>query len=150
MKNIFHLQFLFPAEYYYLPIISELFIRVFEDNEKISDENLYAIQLSVHELCTNIIEHAYEEEVGKRIDFSLSVLPKTSGIEVKLIDTGKNFYSANIALPKSGDIRSRGFGLLIVDRLMDSVEYAADNGENRWIVRKNLRSLRNKKINDRK
>jgi len=83
------------------------------------------ITLSVDEACTNIIKHAYEWKKGKPIHIQLGM--KNNEMMVTIIDEGKPFDPESYELPTledqlAGKKRS-GYGILLIRKLMDQVEY---------------------------
>jgi serine/threonine-protein kinase RsbW len=96
-----------------------------------------AIELAVHEACVNIIEHAYGESAGQ-IEMTLTLTENPCRLEIWLRDTGKAGTLGALAAPDPDELRERGYGLFLMNQLMDSVEYFPQNGDNRWRLVKNL------------
>ena len=56
-----------PAVVNSLPVVSNIFSAILEQIAEIPERETmtYNVLLSVHEICTNIIEHAYENKGGR-------------------------------------------------------------------------------------
>src|SRR5690606_28177057 len=82
-------------------------------------------KIAVDEACTNIIKHAYKGEEAHQIDGAVIIDPER--FTVRIQDKCESF---NPAASEEPDIfklakhrRSGGFGVHIMRRLMDHVEY---------------------------
>ncbi len=98
------------------------------------DKEVSEITLAVDEACTNVVKHAYKGNPETK--FEVRVL--ASGIEFEIIvrDWGASFKPEEVPVP---DIKDRmkkhkagGLGIFLMRKLMDTVEYhAEDAGGNR-------------------
>jgi len=83
------------------------------------------ITLCVDEACTNIIKHAYQWKKGKPIHIQLAM--KGNEMLVTIIDEGKPFDPDSYQVPTLEEQLSRknrsGYGILLIRKLMDHVEY---------------------------
>ncbi len=83
------------------------------------------ITLCVDEACTNIIKHAYEWKKGKPIHIQLAM--KNNEMMVTIVDQGKPFDPDSYQVPTPEEQLSRkkrsGYGILLIRKLMDHVEY---------------------------
>jgi len=106
------------------------------------EKEIGKIKIAVYEACLNVIEHAYHSNPNHWIDLSVSYSPDKFTIMIE--DKGLAF-----TMPKAHDYdvedavqkrRIGGFGLHIIRRSTDEVDYKADpvNG-NRLTMIKNLR-----------
>lgn len=122
-----------PAKYRYLNIINAVIRSVLERVETpgLSNEIIYQIQLAVHEVCNNIIEHAYGHEEGE-LQIVLTVPSTTQPLIVDLYDTGATFDPASLALPDLSTPRVEGYGLFLAHQLLDEVTYTATATANHW------------------
>ncbi|MEI7555018.1 ATP-binding protein [Candidatus Chlorohelix sp.] len=129
-----------PADYKYLNILGSLINGILERIEDLEEpENLaYGLQLAVHEICTNIVGHAYEEKPGYRIWLEFRLLNEPLRILVKVSDTGKEFQSDIETAPDLENAQVHGYGLFLVEQLTDSFEYRRDGLYNRWTIEKAL------------
>lgn len=83
------------------------------------------ITLCVDEACTNIIKHAYEWKKGRPIHIQMAM--KNDEMLVTIIDHGKPFNPDGYQVPTldeqlAGKKRG-GYGILLIRKLMDRVEY---------------------------
>lgn len=121
----------FPANYKSLAVISQFIVDIAED-AGFSPSDVYAIQTSVDEACSNIIDHAYgAENIG---DIQISVEQFANKLKITLIDQGEPFAPDDIPEP---DITSplelrkeRGLGIFFMRKLMDTVifEFSQSKG----------------------
>lgn len=96
----------------------------------------YNIHLAVHELCVNIIKHAYDGEAGKFM-LTLSLLDDPWRVEVSTCDSGRRrFDSAGWAPPDLDDLPVHGLGIFLIQNLMDEVSYAPNAECSRWHLTK--------------
>ena len=83
------------------------------------------ITLAVDEACTNIIKHAYEWKKGKPIHIQIGM--RENEMLVSIIDEGKPFKPDKYKVPTTEEQLSRkkrsGYGILLIRKLMDHVEY---------------------------
>jgi len=102
------------------------------------DITIYNIQLAVHEIMTNIIEHAYENVQTGRIHLALIFDPSTPSLTIEMDDQGISFDPARIGLPDLNNAQEHGYGLFLTHKLMDIVEYSSTQSGNHWRLVKNL------------
>lgn len=109
----------------------------------VSEKDIAKMKIAVYEACLNVIEHAYHSRPDEWIDIHVRASPARFMIIIQ--DYGLGF---EMKPPKDYDVqevmdlrRSGGFGLHIIRRAMDSVEYLPDaiNG-NRLVMIKRLSS----------
>jgi len=92
----------------------------------------YAVELSVDEACTNIIEHAYGGEGKGDIDLSVEITDQE--FIVILHDQGSPFDPAKVPIPYHNvpleELKPRGVGLFLIRKMMDEVqfEFSPDRG----------------------
>ncbi|MDZ7359739.1 MAG: ATP-binding protein [candidate division KSB1 bacterium] len=108
----------------------------------LSEKEISKMKIAVYEACLNVIEHAYHSRPDEWIDLRVRYSPERFMIIIQ--DNGLSF---KMKPPKDYDVheaiderRSGGFGLHIIRRAMDSVEYLPDtvNG-NRLVMVKRLK-----------
>ena len=98
----------------------------------------YNIHLAVHELCVNIIKHAYEGAAGKWT-LTLSLLDDPWRVEVSTCDGGSRRFDAGLWMPPDlDDLPVHGLGIFLIHSLMDEVSYAPEADCNRWRLTKLL------------
>lgn len=98
----------------------------------------YNIHLAVHELCVNIIKHAYEGAAGKWT-LTLSLLDDPWRVEVSTCDGGSRRFDAGLWMPPDlDDLPVHGLGIFLIHSLMDEVSYAPEAECSRWRLVKRL------------
>jgi serine/threonine-protein kinase RsbW len=109
----------------------------------VDEETLYGVELAVHEICTNIVEHAYGERPGGRI--AAYAIVEKSGFRSKrrllvdLRDSGDVYApppttdEIDLDTPHEG-----GYGLYLSRALMDEVRYERQALGNRWQLSKRV------------
>jgi len=96
-------------------------------------------KLAVDEACTNIIKHAYD---GSGEPGSITVIAEIDSGKVKfrLQDRGKHFDFSGVKDPDLDQYvetgRKGGFGVFLINRLMDGVEYHATDTGNELVLTK--------------
>lgn len=106
----------------------------------LSSEVVFALNLALDEVVTNIISYAYvdaaEHEIGIRVTLD------GKDVSVRVEDDGRAFNPLDIPKPDlRPDIDRRpvgGLGVHIVRSLMDALEYRRVNDRNVFIMRKRL------------
>ena len=128
-----------PAVVNSLPVVSNIFSAILEQIAEIPERETmtYNVLLSVHEICTNIIEHAYENK-GGRIEIDIQMDEQSGDLTVDLFDKGRTFELANVPQPDLDSAPIRGYGLFLVRELMDEVSYSPVHEKNHWRLVKRL------------
>ncbi|MEM7127658.1 MAG: ATP-binding protein [Chloroflexota bacterium] len=116
-------------------------VRSFLKENEITDVNTstgnvsicFDIELAVHEICNNIIEHAYGHQ-GAQIRLRFSYDAQKKCIVIDLYDSGKQFDSSSVVQPDLDEPREEGYGLFLVNQLMDEVIYRPLTDGNHWKV----------------
>jgi serine/threonine-protein kinase RsbW len=82
-------------------------------------------KLAVDEACTNVIEHAYKGDETCFIELSIVITPQYFTVIIR--DEGQAFEPASYHTPNLVDLvqqrRDGGFGVHLMRKLMDRVEY---------------------------
>ncbi|MEF3273691.1 MAG: ATP-binding protein [Chloroflexus sp.] len=129
-----------PARHAYLHLLSETIAEILRQMD-ITDETLiYNVQLSAHEVCTNIISHAYRNvSDGKgRINIIVTLHAQPPRIEIEIHDTGESFDPELVPQPNLSEAQIHGYGLFLIRHLMDVVSYTSNAHGNRWHLVKHL------------
>ncbi len=132
-------RFEIPATFKYLNVVSNSLTAILEQVDDLPERaNLtYNIVLAVHEVCTNIVEHAYAGNDGKiKIDVCLN--EQSRSLRVDLYDTGQPFDLIEVTPPDLDEAPIRGYGLFLVQELMDEVTYKSGQENNHWCLTKHL------------
>lgn len=130
-----------PARHTYLHLLSDCVADMLRLVEGVNDfETLcYNVQLAAHEVCTNIIHHAYDESGDGRIEIVLCLEFAAQPVfTIELHDTGRPFDPDSYSAPNLDEVRVHGYGLFLVRHLMDTVTYTPLAGRNRWCLTKSL------------
>ena len=128
-----------PAVVNSLPVISNTFSAVLEQVDGIPERETvtYNILLSVHEICTNIIEHAYGNK-GGRIEIEIQMDERSGILTVDIFDQGRSFDLEAVPQPDLDNAPIRGYGLFLVHELMDDVSYVTAGERNHWRLVKRI------------
>lgn len=126
-----------PATFKHLTIISNSLTAVLEHIDELPNPDIlsYNIILAVHEVCTNIVEHAYASEDG-RIKMTICLDDKSDRIIVDIYDTGQQFDFDSTPIPNLDEALVRGYGLFLVRELVDEVSYYPNAKQNHWRLMK--------------
>jgi serine/threonine-protein kinase RsbW len=128
-----------PASFKFLSLIGASVRSMLEPESELPDPDcfIYQAELAVHEACTNIIEHAYASSPG-RIKIQLLIEEAPRRLVVDLFDTGIPFDTNRLQKMEIPEPKSRGYGLFLIQELMDRVAYSGDSGTNHWHLEKNF------------
>ncbi|TFB92939.1 ATP-binding protein [Cryobacterium sp. MDB1-18-2] len=92
------------------------------------------LELAVHEVAMNIIDHA-GLPVAAEIRFSAGITD--SVVEICVTDPGLPFDPAGVRIPVAGVPQERGYGLMLVRKLVNDLDYRRVDAGNRWTLRVN-------------
>ena len=122
-----------PADYKYLNVIGASIAALLERVQEISDKAAvtYSIELAVHEICTNIVEHAYKGRTA-RIQVAMHLHEKLRRLVIELIDSGQPFDWSAVAEPDLDVPQEGNYGLFLVRNLVDELDYRREKDENFW------------------
>jgi sigma-B regulation protein RsbU (phosphoserine phosphatase) len=101
------------------------------------EKTLSRIVLAVHELCVNIVEHAYAGTAG---EISIEADRDCEWIQFLIRDTGSRAYVPpdDVRPPDPASLPESGWGIYILHRIMDTVEYRRLPAGNQWLLRKRV------------
>ena len=140
MARIIHRELVIPNDTRYLAQVREAVKEVVGKSDFPKDE-MNRITLAVDEAVTNIMEHAYENNLEGELEIELVLQADNTRFEVIIRDSGKSFDPGKIPMPdleehiRSG--RRKGLGLFLIRRIMDEVHYNYKEG-----VRNELRMVK--------
>jgi serine/threonine-protein kinase RsbW len=114
-----------------------------------SDQQIYEVQLCVVEATSNAVRHAYGNKSGNLVEIKLAI--SSTHVSVQVYDWGSAMPPETLEqaphLPSKTENRSvsllpeSGWGLLILTKLMDRVEYTSRDGRNCLSMNKTIPSL---------
>ena len=97
----------------------------FCESNNLPSEISYAVNLAIEELLVNTITYAYDDESSHRIEVLVRLESKT--LFVIVVDDGIAFDPTKSAAPEGiisiDEPDIGGLGILLINRMMDSVEY---------------------------
>ncbi|PVX24223.1 MAG: ATP-binding protein [Candidatus Bathyarchaeum sp.] len=109
-----------------LPKIGEFLDRTMQHLKIQSSKDIYAVQLSVDEACTNIINHAYADKSEGKIAICCMLMGEKFVIDI--MDWGKPFDPTTKPEPdiESGldERKVGGLGIFFIRKYMDEVSYS--------------------------
>ncbi len=91
------------------------------------------IELAVDEACTNVIEHAYQNDDSRNIDIAIKL--ECQKFTIVVTDRGRSFSFNQVDMPNMdsylAELRVGGLGIYLMKTLMDEVDYQSKpNGSN--------------------
>lgn len=157
------IQLAFPAEYRFLAILNQAIVVVTEmlrDEGTINEAEVLAgdVYLAAHEVCTNVIDHAYAPEEAEAIRVEIMVDSADKQLQVIVQDNGRSFDPQTLGWPPAeswqmyencqgiyyqlGTVpepsieQERGRGLYLLTQLLEEVIYRPGRVHNCWQLRK--------------
>lgn len=127
-----------PATYKHLSMVSACIAEIIERAGDVDErkELTYNLQLAVHEVCANIVEHAYANLSDGRIAVTLTLFSHPRQLCVDLQDTGRPFDLFAIPDPDLSQPQISGYGLFLIRNLVDEVAYTSGSASNCWRLTK--------------
>lgn len=117
----------FPGRYQSLALIRDFVVKAAKE-AGLAQDDVYEVELSVDEACTNIIEHAYRGESKGKIDCWISI--EEAGLRIRLRDYGQPFDPSTIVEPRIDvplkRLKTRGVGFFLIKKLMDEMCYESN------------------------
>lgn len=134
------IQLQLPAAYRHLSILETPITTMFDQVDHLRDRvNVtYHTQLALHEVCVNIIDHAYKDIPKGQIGITLTLDMDTACFVAEVSDTGRAFDPSQIPQPDLNEPQVRGYGLFLVYSLMDEVIYTPHPEGNHWRLVKHI------------
>lgn len=113
-----------PSSTRYLEDVRQ-FVEMHARRVRLAEETVEQFKIAVDEACTNVIKHAYKGNDTHQID--LAVIIDNDYFTVRIRDEGQSFRPEQYKEPDIFELAKRrragGFGVHIMRRLMDRVEY---------------------------
>lgn len=117
------------------------FVTVVLRNLSLSEIEVNQLVLAVDEICSNLI--IYSHNCNPDYFLEINIEDQSGEILFEIIDQDANFFDiSKYKEPKISNIikerRKGGVGLMLVNRIMDTVEVAVDNHQNIWRMTKKI------------
>ncbi len=116
-------------------------VRQFGELHEVPSRSLYAVNLALDELVTNVILYGFENPEGK--DVMVKIVTGAGELVASVTDDGRSFNPLEAKAPDlNAPLEERdlgGLGIHLVRSLMDSVTYLRDGDKNVLTVRKRIR-----------
>jgi serine/threonine-protein kinase RsbW len=94
--------------------------------EAVDEAVIREFQLVLQEACSNAIRHAASCKECGPLGVSFDVTP--DGITIEVRDHGPGFTPLEVPSPLNGDLKEGGYGVFIIQELMDRVETRKEGG----------------------
>jgi anti-sigma regulatory factor (Ser/Thr protein kinase) len=105
----------------------------------ISENDYYAIELSMLEICVNIIRYAYPKDQGK---IQLKTWRENNRFYLEISDDGVPFDPSTVDEPDLEKMISNGqkggFGIFLARKLMNGFDYKRENDRNILTIFKSI------------
>ncbi len=139
MEQSAHFCLKMPARYRNLTVITQCIDLLLADipDLAVQEQSIYGIKLAVHEVANNVIRHAYGHEQGV-MEITLHFEAATQRFTATLFDTGAVFDRVQAPAPDLDVPHESGYGLFLVEQLMDEVNYQRQIDGNHWRLMKQL------------
>jgi len=128
-REIFHMRIPSAAEH--IAIVRHALDAVGEEL-RLSTDARAAIKLAVSEACDNALRHAKHQQCGARAPGESVVVvcrAKRNALEIDVRNRGNGFHPVTPAeMPPAELLAEHGRGRVLMEMLMDSVQYLSQNG----------------------
>ena len=126
-----------------LPIIKDMELvathtsDVISKHMQLSEDDTAEISMALIEACINAFEHSETKE-----EIYIHFIINDYNLTIKVIDKGKGFDASSIKLPNidekvGSSERKRGWGLMLMQELMDKVHFESDDSGTTLTMTKN-------------
>lgn len=124
--------------------ISEFMTETMKHYSIHNTKDIYAVQLSVEEACTNIIKYAYSNKSDGVIVIRCNLSITGDKFIVNLVDWGKAFDPTIMPKPDTesslNERKVGGLGIFFMRKFMDEIKYVRSKGKNLLILVKYLQN----------
>jgi anti-sigma regulatory factor (Ser/Thr protein kinase) len=112
----------------------------FAHEKSLSEDIVFALDLCLEELVTNVIFYGYEDQNQHSIDVSLNLVD--GSLILQIIDDGKEFDPTHLPEPNLDipleERKIGGLGVHLVRNYVDSMEYKREDGQNILTIKKKV------------
>src|SRR5687767_14061669 len=116
-------------------------VRQFGDLHEVPGRVLYAVNLALDEVVTNLVLHGFDDPTGQ--EFEARLTAKDGVVAAEVEDEGRSFNPLEFPSPNlEAPLEERelgGLGIHLVRSLMDRVEYRRAGAKNVLSMRKRIR-----------
>lgn len=116
------------------------FLKDSVQGQSICEEDLFKIELSLVEMCTNIMRYAYPEGDG---DIFIKLWNDDGNFYLEIRDNGVPFDPGQMELPEIEELISKekkgGLGILLARKLMDKFSYQREDDQNVLLMSKRIK-----------
>ncbi len=130
-------SFQIPAGYEDLRIAAKA-LRELLMLHKVQESVINNCELAMQELLSNIVEHSYSGNKDKMIEVRLQVDGKRLIIETRDSGIPANIKLESVAMPDPLELQVGGYGMAIIQALMDEVQHQYKNEKNLWTLTKKI------------
>ena len=116
-------------------------VRQFGDLNEIPSRALYALNLALDEVVTNVVRHGFDDRSGQEVVAHITT--QQGELMTVVTDSGRPFNPLEVPAPDLDVPLSErtlgGLGIHLVRSLMDSLEYRREQEKNVLTLRKQVR-----------
>lgn len=102
------------------------------------EATIQAVELALQEACTNIVGHAYGASESGRIVMEIFI--DAPVLHIHLFDNGRSFDASDVPAPSLEEPQEHGYGVFLMQQLMDSVQHLRTDEKNHLHMTKRLDS----------
>ena len=121
-----HRELVVPNDTEYLVQVRQEVTKVVEQSA-FSERDRKLIIVAVDEAVTNIMEHAYDNDLEGELDIELILEADATRFEVIIRDSGKEFDPSAVNIPDItahvGKGQRHGLGIFLIRQIMDEINY---------------------------
>ena len=125
-------EFVVPNDTRYLATVREEVTKVVEQSAFDARDRKLLI-LAVDEAVTNIMEHAYDNDLEGELDIQLLLEADATRFEVVIRDSGKEFDPSAVDIADVAEHvrqgKRHGLGIFLIRQIMDEINYIYVHGE---------------------
>jgi len=116
-------------------------VRQFGELHEVPSRTLYAVNLALDEIVTNVVLYGFENAEGQEV--LIHIFTADGELDASVTDSGREFNPVTVPIPNlSVTLAERdigGLGIHLVRSLMDHVTYERVDGRNILTMRKRIR-----------